>query len=95
MYADENVIKIKHEVLFEVAKAAFDGNLDEIRDDIPFKLIPGPIPHFCLFTFYFLEVTFRARMLFLSFYFFTFHNRIKRLLSLLSHSVPKPPSSSR
>ena len=46
MYADENVIKIKHEVLFEVAKAAFDGNLDEIRDDIPFKLIPGPIPHF-------------------------------------------------
>lgn len=46
MYADENVIKIKHEVLYEVAKAAFDGNLDEIRDDIPFKLIPGPTPHF-------------------------------------------------
>ena len=46
MYADENVIKIKHEVLYEVAKASFDGNLDEIRDDIPFKLIPGPTPHF-------------------------------------------------
>ncbi len=42
MYADENVIKIKHAVLLEVAKAAFAGNLDEIRDDIPFTLIPGP-----------------------------------------------------
>lgn len=40
MYADENVIKIKHAVLLEVAKAAFAGNLDEIRDDIPFTLIP-------------------------------------------------------
>ena len=46
MYADENVIKIKHAVLLEVAKAAFAGNLDEIRDDIPFTLIPGPTPHF-------------------------------------------------
>ena len=44
MYADENVIKIKHEVLYEVAKAAFDGNLDEIRDNIPFNIIPGPTP---------------------------------------------------
>lgn len=46
MYADENVIKIKHAVLLEVAKAAFAGNLDEIRDDIPFTLIPGPTPQF-------------------------------------------------
>ena len=46
MYADENVIKIKHEVLYEVAKAAFDGNLDEIRDNIPFNIIPGPTPQF-------------------------------------------------
>lgn len=38
MYADENVIKIKHAVLLEVAKAAFAGNLDEIRDDIPLHL---------------------------------------------------------
>ena len=29
MYADENVIKVKHEVLYEVAKAAFEGNLEE------------------------------------------------------------------
>ena len=32
MYADENVIKIKHEVLYEVAKHAFDGDLAEQRD---------------------------------------------------------------
>ena len=51
MYADENVIKIKHEVLYEVAKAAFEGKLDEKRDDIPFVLIPGPTPQFrcCIF----------------------------------------------
>ena len=27
MYADENVIKIKHDVLYEVAKLAFAGEL--------------------------------------------------------------------
>ena len=31
MYADENVIKIKHDVLYEVAKLAFAGELDEKR----------------------------------------------------------------
>ena len=46
MYADENVIKIKHEVLYEVAKAAFAGELEQKRDEIPFKLIPGPTPQF-------------------------------------------------
>ncbi|MEE1077773.1 MAG: 4Fe-4S dicluster domain-containing protein [Agathobacter sp.] len=46
MFADENVIKIKHEVLYEVAKLAFAGELEEKRDDIPFKLIPGPTPQF-------------------------------------------------
>ena len=46
MYADENVIKIKHEVLYEVAKHAFDGDLDEQRDYIPERLIPGPSPQF-------------------------------------------------
>ena len=32
MYADENVIKIKHAVLREVAKLAFEGTLDAQRD---------------------------------------------------------------
>ena len=46
MYADENVIKIKHEVLYEVAKHAFAGDLEEARDHIPMDLIPGPTPKF-------------------------------------------------
>ncbi len=46
MYNDENVIKIKHDVLYEVAKLAFDGTLEEKRDFIPEKLIPGPVPQF-------------------------------------------------
>ena len=46
MYNDENVIKIKHDVLYEVAKLAFDGTLEEKRDEIPDKLIPGPQPQF-------------------------------------------------
>ena len=46
MYADENVIKIKHRVLREVAKLAFEGNLDSERDHIAVRLIPGPTPQF-------------------------------------------------
>lgn len=46
MYADENVIKLKHEVLYEVAKLAFAGELEEKRDHIPMKMIPGPLPQF-------------------------------------------------
>ena len=42
MNADGNVIKIKHDVLFEVAKLAFAGELEEQRDHLPLKLIPGP-----------------------------------------------------
>ena len=39
MYNDENVIRIKHDVLYEVAKLAFEGTLEEKRDYIPEKLI--------------------------------------------------------
>ncbi|MBQ9632733.1 MAG: 4Fe-4S dicluster domain-containing protein, partial [Lachnospiraceae bacterium] len=46
MYADEGVIKIKHDVLYEVAKLAFEGTLQEKKDDIALKLIPGPLPSF-------------------------------------------------
>ena len=42
MYADENVIKIKHDVLYEVAKLAFAGELEEKKDYIANQLIPGP-----------------------------------------------------
>ena len=44
--ADANVIKIKHEVLEEVARLAFAGELEEHKDDIAMKLIPGPLPQF-------------------------------------------------
>ncbi len=46
MYADENVIRIKHDVLYEVARLAFSGELDEKRDHIAVELIPGPTPKF-------------------------------------------------
>ena len=46
MFADENVIKIKHEVLYHVAKLAFEDELDAKRDSIAFELIPGPTPQF-------------------------------------------------
>lgn len=46
MFADENVIQIKHDVLYEVAKLAFAGELDEKRDHIAMELIPGPTPRF-------------------------------------------------
>ena len=46
MRADENVIKIQHEVLYEVAKLAFEGTLQEKKEDIPFELIKGPNPQF-------------------------------------------------
>ena len=38
MYADENVIKIKHDVLYEVAKLAFAGELEEKKDYIANQL---------------------------------------------------------
>lgn len=46
MYADENVIKIKHDVLHEVARLAFAGELEAKRDHIALELIPGPTPQF-------------------------------------------------
>jgi len=43
---DEALLKIKYNVLHEVAKLAFSGELEEKRDEIPFKLIPGPKAQF-------------------------------------------------
>ena len=40
MYADENVIKIKHDVLYEVAKLAFAGELEEKKDYIAKPINP-------------------------------------------------------
>ena len=46
MFADEGIINLKHEVLNMVAKLAFEGKLEEERDNIPYKIIEGPEPEF-------------------------------------------------
>lgn len=46
MHADMGVLSIKHLVLREVARLAFDGELEEKRDSLPQKLIPGPHSRF-------------------------------------------------
>lgn len=43
---DATILKIKHEVLYEVAKLAWEGKLEEGKDDIPYKMIPGPQAQF-------------------------------------------------
>ena len=43
---DATVLRIKHDVLYEVAKLALEGALDEKKEDIPYKLIPGPQARF-------------------------------------------------
>ena len=43
---DEALLKIKYNVLRTVSRLAFEGRLEEERDNIPFKLIPGPKAQF-------------------------------------------------
>lgn len=43
---DATILKIKHEVLYEVAKLAYAGELEGKRDEVPYKLSPGPKPNF-------------------------------------------------
>lgn len=43
---DATIIKIKHQVLAEIAKLVFDGKFEEEKDNLPFKLIPGPKANF-------------------------------------------------
>lgn len=46
MNADENLIELKHEVLYHVAKLAFADELEERKESIPFTMVPGPNPQF-------------------------------------------------
>ncbi len=39
---DATVLRIKHDVLIETARLAWEGVLDERKEEIPYKLIPGP-----------------------------------------------------
>lgn len=43
---DATTLKIKHEVLYRVAKLAYEGELEEKRDFIPAEMIPGPQAQF-------------------------------------------------
>ncbi len=42
MYADEQMLQLKHDVLYEVAKMAYEGTLKEKAEELPRKMIPGP-----------------------------------------------------
>ena len=43
---DATILRVKHDVLCEVAKLAWAGELEEKRDELPFKMIPGPQAQF-------------------------------------------------
>ena len=43
---DVTVLNIKHKVLQEVAKLAYDKKLEEGKELLPFQMIPGPKARF-------------------------------------------------
>lgn len=43
---DATILKIKHEVLYRVAKLAYDGEFEEKKGTIPYEMIPGPKAQF-------------------------------------------------
>lgn len=43
---DATILRVKHEVLYQVAKLSFDGKLEAEREQIPYKIIPGPQAQF-------------------------------------------------
>ncbi len=43
---DATILHIKHQVLYEVAKMTWEGKLEEERDELPYKMIPGPQAQF-------------------------------------------------
>lgn len=42
MTADQNVIQLRHRVLYEVARLAYDGKLEEEVEYLPEQMYPGP-----------------------------------------------------
>ena len=43
---DATILKVKHDVLYRVAKLAYDGEFDEKKGQIPYEMIPGPKAQF-------------------------------------------------
>ena len=44
---DATIVKIKHEILEEVAKLVFAGKFEEEKDELPLRLMPGPTAGNC------------------------------------------------
>ena len=43
---DATILKIKHDVLYRVAKLAYAGEFNEKKEQIPYEMIPGPKAQF-------------------------------------------------
>lgn len=43
---DATIRSVKHEVLYQVAKHAYAGDLEEVEDALPYEIIPGPQANF-------------------------------------------------
>lgn len=43
---DATILKVKHDLLYRVAKLAFEGKFEEHKDQIPYEMIPGPKAQF-------------------------------------------------
>ena len=43
---DATILRVKHEVLYQVAKLAFDGKLESDKEQLPYQMIPGPQAQF-------------------------------------------------
>lgn len=43
---DATILRVKHELLYRVARLAFEGNYEEQKDQIPYEMIPGPQAQF-------------------------------------------------
>ena len=39
---DGTIIKIKHDILCEVAKLVFAGKFEEEKEELPYRMMPGP-----------------------------------------------------
>ena len=43
---DATIQNIKHEILYEVAKLAYAGKFEEEKDELAYKMFPGPKARF-------------------------------------------------
>lgn len=46
LHENDTIEEVKHEVLYQVAKAAFNGTLNEIEATLPYEILPGNKPRF-------------------------------------------------